>query len=178
EDGLTRNYWRHCRSLLAARIMIRLTVPSLEEDDLKAVYEVIASGFLVQGVHVGAFEKSVAKYVGAQHAIAVSNCTAALHLALLALDTRPGDMVIVPAYSFIATANVVELCGAEPVFVDIQADTFNMDPTCLESVLTRLMSAKDTAARVKAVMPIPAFLQMAEMPARGDAAARYRLPAI
>ena len=77
--------------------MIRLTVPSLEEDDLKAVYEVIASGFLVQGAHVGAFEKSVAKYVGAQHAIAVSNCTAALHLALLALDTRPGDMVIVPS---------------------------------------------------------------------------------
>ena len=158
--------------------MIRLTVPSLEEDDLKAVYEVIASGFLVQGVHVGAFEKSVAKYVGAQHAIAVSNCTAALHLALLALDTRPGDMVIVPAYSFIATANVVELCGAEPVFVDIQADTFNMDPNCLESVLKRLMSAKETAGRVKAIMPVHTFGQMADMPAIGELAARYGLPVI
>jgi dTDP-4-amino-4,6-dideoxygalactose transaminase len=158
--------------------MIRLTVPSLEEDDLKAVYEVIASGFLVQGTQVAAFEKAVAKYAGVEYAVAVSSCTAALHLALLALDTRPGDMVIVPAYSFIATANVVELCGAEPVFVDIQADTFNMDPNCLESVLKRLMSAKETAGRVKAVMPVHAFGQMADMPAIGELAKRYNLPVV
>jgi perosamine synthetase len=72
----------------------------------------------------------------------------------------------------------VELCGAEPVFVDIQADTFNMDPYCLESVLKRLMSAKETAGRVKAVMPVHAFGQMADMAAIGELAARYNLPVI
>ena len=77
---------------------------------------------------MAAFEEALAYYVGVKHAIAVSNCTAALHLALLALDVRPGDLVIVTTYSWIATANVIELCGASPVFVDIRADTFNMDP--------------------------------------------------
>ena len=92
-----------------------------------------------------------------RHAVAVSNGTAALHLALLALDVRPGDLVPVTAYSWIATANVIELCGAQPVFVDIEPDTFNMDPTALEAVLKRLTANKETAGRVKAILPIHAF---------------------
>ena len=158
--------------------MIRLTVPSLDQDDLSAVHEVLALGFLVQGKHVAAFERTIAKYVGSEHAVAVSSCTAALHLALLALDTRPGDLVIVPAYSFIATANVVELCGAQPIFVDIEQDTFNMDPSGLESVLRRLMPAKTTACKAKAIMPVHTFGQMADMSAIGPLAARYGLPVI
>ena len=134
--------------------MIRLTIPSIEEDDLQAVREVIASGYLVQGQRVAAFEQAVADYVGTQYAVAVSNCTAALHLALLALDVRPGDLVLVTAYSWVATANVIELCGAQPVFVDIQPDTFNMEPQALEAVLLRLMSVTDTARRVLAVLPV------------------------
>lgn len=158
--------------------MIRLTIPSIEEDDLRAVCEALASGYLIQGKRVAAFEQAVADYVGIKYAVAVTNCTAALHLALLALDTRPGDMVIVTAYSFIATANVIELCGAQPVFVDIQPDTFNLDPNCLEEVLKRLMAARETSRRVKAVLPAHTFGQMADMTAITQLGSRYELPVI
>ncbi len=158
--------------------MIRLAAPSIEDDDLEAVREALASGFLVQGPRVAAFEQAVANYVGTQHAIAVSNCTAALHLALLALDVRPGDLVVTTAYSWVATANVIELCGAQPVFVDIQPDTFNIDPACLEIVLKRMMATADTARRVKAILPVHAFGQMADMPAIMELADHYHLPVI
>ena len=158
--------------------MIRLNIPSIEEDDLYAVREVIASGYLVQGQRVAAFEQTVADYVGTQYAVAVSNCTAALHLALLALDVHPGDLVLVTAYSWVATANVIELCGAQPVFVDIKPDTFNMNPEALEAILTRLMSVSDTARRVRAILPVHSFGQMAEMPAIMELAGRYELPVV
>ncbi|MGE5256419.1 MAG: DegT/DnrJ/EryC1/StrS family aminotransferase, partial [Hyphomicrobiales bacterium] len=158
--------------------MIRLTIPSIEDDDLKAVQEVLASGFLVQGPRVAAFEKQVAERAGTDFAVAVSNCTAALHLSLLALDIRPGDMVVVTAYSWVATANVIELCGAQPVFVDIQPDTFNMDPAVLESVLKRLMGNRETGRRVKAILPVHAFGLMADMTAIMAIANQYQLPVI
>src|SRR5262245_21259667 len=107
-------------------MMIRLTIPSIHEEDLQAVSEVLATGYLVQGKWVAAFEEAVASYVGTEFAVVVSNCTAALHLALLALDVHPGDIVLVTTYSWVATANVIELCGVQPVFVDIQPDTFNL----------------------------------------------------
>ena len=129
--------------------MIRLTIPSIAAEDLQAVREALASGHLVQGTHVAAFEQIVAKYVGCQYAVAVSSGTAALHLALLALDIGPGDIVLVTAYSWPSTANVIELCGAQPVFVDIQPDSFNMDPACLKRILQRLMAVSATAKRVK-----------------------------
>lgn len=158
--------------------MIRLTIPSIDDDDLSAVHETVASGYLVQGPKVAAFEQAVAKTVGVKHAVAVSNGTAALHLALLALDLRPGDLVLVTAYSFVATANVIELCGAQPVFVDIRSDTFNMDPDSLEIILTRLMVTPGTAARVKAILPVHTFGQMADMPAILALGNRYGLPVI
>ncbi|MEP7198397.1 MAG: aminotransferase class I/II-fold pyridoxal phosphate-dependent enzyme, partial [Chloroflexota bacterium] len=130
--------------------MIRLTIPSIEDDDLQAVSEVLASGYLVQGPRVAAFEQRVAAHVGTKYAVAVSNCTAALHLSLLALDVRAGDLVLVAAYSFPATANVVELCGAQPIFVDIEPDTFNLNPNALEHTLKRLIASAGTAQRVRA----------------------------
>lgn len=157
---------------------IRLTIPSIEQDDLDAVKEVLETGYLVQGPRVAAFEEAIAGYVGIRYAVAVSNCTAALHLALLALNVRAGDLVVVTAYSWIATANVIELCGAQPVFVDIDPDTFNMSPPALASVLERLMSNPDTARRVKAVLPVHTFGQMADMPAILQLAERYNLPVI
>jgi perosamine synthetase len=158
--------------------VIRLTIPSIAEDDLQAVREVLASGYLVQGLHVAAFEQAAAKYTGCQYAVAVSNGTAALHLALLALDVHPGDIVLVTAYSWLSTANVIELCGAQPVFVDIQPDTFNIDPICLKRVLRRLMAVYATAKRVKAVLPVHTFGQMANMPAILDLANRYTVPVV
>jgi len=139
---------------------------------------VLASGFLVQGQHVAAFEQAVAQHVGTRSAIAVSNCTAALHLSLLALDVRPGDIVVVTAYSWPATANVIELYGARPVFADIQPDTFNIDPNRLEETLERLMANAHTARRVKAVLPVHTFGQMANMPAILELAGRYGLPVV
>jgi dTDP-4-amino-4,6-dideoxygalactose transaminase len=158
--------------------MIRLTIPSIEEDDLQAAREALASGFLVQGVRVAEFEKSIASYVGVKHVIAVSNCTAALHLALLSLDVRPGDLVLVTTYSWLATANVIELCGAQPVFVDIQPDTFNMDPGLLAKTLGRLMATAETARRVKAILPVHTFGQMADMTAITKIAGQYGVPVI
>ena len=158
--------------------MIRLTIPSIEEDDIQSVSEVLRSGYLVQGSKVKAFEEKVADYVGTRYAVAVSNCTAALHLALLALDVKPGDLVVVTAYSWISTANVIELCGASPVFVDIQPDTFNLDPACLAVTLSKLMADSETAKRVKAILPVHTFGQMANMPAILEIASQYGLPVV
>src|SRR5579885_2397115 len=150
--------------------MIRLTIPSIEQEDLEAVREVVASGYLVQAGRVEAFERSVAAYVGTAHAVAVANCTAALHLSLLALDIRPGDRVAVPTYSWPATANVVALCGAEPVFIDISPDTYGMDPGALEDALRR--------KAVKAILPVHAFGGMADVNAIGQIATRAGVPVI
>lgn len=158
--------------------MIRLTIPSIDEEDLRAVREVLASGHLVQGSQVAAFEALLAERAGTGFAVAVSNCTAALHLSLLALGVQAGDLVIVTAYSWVATANVIELCGAHPVFVDIRPDTFNMDPSVLESVLKRLMGNRETARRVKAILPVHAFGLMAGMTEIMDLADRYGIPVV
>ena len=144
---------------------IRLAIPSIEEDDLAAVREVLVSGFLVQGARVAAFERAVAEHVGSAHAVAVSNCTAALYLSLVALGVQAGDKVAVASYSWPATANVIALVGAEPVFVDIERETFNIDPNLLAAVLRR--------ERVKAVLPVHTFGGMANMPAIMELAARH-----
>lgn len=149
---------------------IRLAIPSIEEDDLAAVREVLASGFLVQGAKVAAFERAVAGYVGTEHAVAVSNCTAALYLSLLALDIKLGDKVAVASYSWPATANVIALVGAEPVFVDIDRDTFNIDPAALADILHR--------ERIKAVLPVHAFGGMADMPAILEVASQHGVPVV
>ncbi len=158
--------------------MIRLTIPSIEEDDLQAVREVLATGYLVQGVHVKAFEEKIAAYTGTKYAIAVSNCTAALHLALLALNIGPGDLVIVTSYSWIATANVIELCGAQPIFVDIDPGTFNMNADILQEALKKLMSVSAIGKRVKAILPVHTFGLMADITAILKIAHTYNLPVI
>lgn len=115
--------------------MIPITKTVLGEEEAKAAREAILSGWVTQGPRVKAFEEAFAKYVGARHACAVSSCTTALHLALLAVGVKPGDVVITVSHSFIATANAVRYCGAEPVFVDINPETFNMDPDDLQQFL-------------------------------------------
>ena len=107
---------------------IPLASPDLRKEDIDKLVAVLNSGKLVQGEHVAAFEKSLEQYLGVKYCIAVSSGTASLHLILVALGIGKGDEVIVPAFSYIATANVVELVGAKPIFVDIQINTFNIDP--------------------------------------------------
>ncbi len=116
--------------------MIPITKPLTGEAEAEAARRPILSGWLTQGPEVAAFETEFAAYVGAPHACAVANCTTALHLALLAVGTRPGDEVITVSHSFIATANAIRYCGAVPVFVDIEPDTLNIDAALIERAIS------------------------------------------
>jgi dTDP-4-amino-4,6-dideoxygalactose transaminase len=114
---------------------IRLAWPDVGADEARAVKEVLESGFLTMGPKVAEFEAEVARVCGVAHAVAVSSGTAALHLALLALGIGPGDEVVVPAYTFPATANVVGLAGARPRLVDVDPRTMNLDVTKVADAL-------------------------------------------
>ena len=127
---------------------IPLMVPDIRQQDIDAVVEVLRSGMLVQGRKVEELEKTFAEYIGVRHAIAVSSGTASLHLALIALGIKKGDEVIVPAFSFMATANVVELVGAIPIFVDIEIETFNINTKLIENAISE---------RTKAIIPVHEF---------------------
>jgi perosamine synthetase len=115
---------------------IPVAKPWIDELEVEAVSRPLLSGWVTQGPEVAAFEREFADYVGAKHACAVSSCTTALHLALLAVGVQPGDEIITVSHSFIATANSIRYCGAIPVFVDIQPGTFNMDPALIEDAIT------------------------------------------
>src|SRR3989449_10941638 len=116
---------------------IPIAKPWLDDLEAEAAARVILSGWITQGPEVAAFEREFAAYVGAKHACAVSNCTTALHLALLAVGVRPGDEVITVSHSFIATANVIAYCGATPVFIDIDPATYNIDPSQIAAAVTQ-----------------------------------------
>lgn len=110
--------------------------PWIGEEEERAVAAILRSGWISQGPQVAEFEAKFAEYVGAPHAVAVSSCTTALHLALLAAGVKPGDEVICPSFSFIATANAIVYSGAIPIFVDVDPTTYNIDPNFVEDALT------------------------------------------
>lgn len=127
---------------------IPLAKPNILEKDILLVNDVLRSGMLVQGKYVTELEKSFVQFTGSKFASAVSNGTATLHLALKTLGIKEGDEVIVPAFSYMATANVVELVGAKPVFVDIDINTFNIDVSKIED---------NISPRTKAIIPVHEF---------------------
>ncbi|WP_034088284.1 DegT/DnrJ/EryC1/StrS family aminotransferase [Streptacidiphilus albus] len=113
---------------------IPVMLPWLGEAEAEAAAEAVRSGWVAQGPRVAAFERAFAERVGAEHAVAVSSCTTALHLALVALGLGPGDEVVVPSLSFIATANAVRYTGAEPVFADVELSTGNLTRATVDAV--------------------------------------------
>jgi len=132
---------------------------TIEDDDIAAVVEALRADFLTTGPRVEAFETAFAETVGARHAVACANGTAALHLAMLALDVQPGEAVIAPSITFLATANCARYVGAEVVFADVDADSGLMTPDTLAEALTRV-----GGRRLRAVLPVHLRGDVADLP--------------
>ena len=133
---------------------------SIREEIDEAVQRVMASGIYILGPEVQAFEKQAASYLGVEHAVGVANGTDAIWLALKALDVGPGDVVITTPFTFFATAGAIVNVGAKPVFVDIQENSFNIDPTKTQALLE---SNSDIRARAKAILPVHLYGLPADM---------------
>jgi dTDP-4-amino-4,6-dideoxygalactose transaminase len=149
--------------------MIRLAKPEITETAIQGVSEILRSGNLIQGPHVTQFESALQEYLGIRQAIATSSGTAALHLALMALGITHGHEVICPAFTFPATANVIENVGAKPILVDISLADYCMDVSLLASCITE---------RTQAIMIVHEFGQAADMSGIFDAARERDIPII
>jgi dTDP-4-amino-4,6-dideoxygalactose transaminase len=135
---------------------IQISIPDTGEEEWQACREPLMSGWLTQGPQVSAFEKAFAQRHQVPHALATTNCTTGLHLILAAMGIGPGDEVIVPAFTWVATANVVVYCGATPVFCDVDPDSYNLDPEDL---------ARRVTERTRAVIVVHLFGLCADMDA-------------
>lgn len=149
-----------------ATMAIPLTKVTLGEEEERAITEVLRSGWLVQGARVAAFEQRVADYCGSRHAVATTNCTTALQLALHQLDLQRGDEVIVPSFTFVASINAILHTGATPRIVDVEPDTWNIDPQSVAAALNR---------NTRAIMPVDQFGLAADLHAIHEVASRHHL---
>ena len=152
-----------------AKMNIPIARTSLLEAEIQSVLEPLRSGWLVQGPKVREFEEKWSAFTGAEHSIAVTSCTTALHLSLAALGFRPGDEAIVPAFTWISTANVIEHLGGKVVFCDIDLATFNLDVSKLEKLVT---------PKTKAILPVHLFGLSADMSAVSAFAAKHKLSVV
>jgi perosamine synthetase len=149
--------------------MIPITRLSVGQDEAKAAAEAVMSGWLTVGKRGESFEQAIAQYVGAEHAVTVNSCTTALHLALIAAGVKPGDEVICPSYSFIASANSILYAGATPRFVDIDPRTYNMDPGLIETAIS---------AKTRAILPVSQIGLGADIPRILAIARRHNLKVV
>ncbi|MBI4917333.1 MAG: DegT/DnrJ/EryC1/StrS family aminotransferase [Acidobacteria bacterium] len=155
---------------MATRRFIPVAAPTMVGREREYVLDCVDATWVSSiGSYIEAFERGFAGYCGATHGLACCNGTAALHLALLAAGISAGDEVIVPAMTFVATANAVRYCGAEPVFVDSESDTWNLDPEAVERAVT---------PRTRAIVAVHLFGNPAEMDALDAIARRHRLTLI
>ena len=148
---------------------IPITQVLLDDAEMAAIVEPLRTGWIVQGPFVAEFEQKFARFTHTSHAMATTSCTTAMHVALAAAGIRPGDEVIVPAFTWVATANVVEYLGAKPVFCDVDLDTFNIDVGQAASLVT---------SRTRAIMPVHLFGLSADMQPIMELAARHHLKVI
>lgn len=148
---------------------MRLTTPAFDEAEIASLRDCLASGWVTQGPLTERFEQLVSERHRARFAFATTSCTAALHLAMMALDIGPGDEVIVPAFTWVTTAHSAEYVGARPVFVDVARDTYNIDPALIEAAIT---------PRTRAVVAVHLFGLAAPMTEILDIARDHRLAVI
>src|SRR3989344_1723866 len=146
-----------------------LAKATIDPEELKAVEEVLRSGWLTTGAKVKEFEENMQQYLSIKKAIGLTSCTAGLHIALAALGIGPGDEVIVPAYTFVATAHVVEWLGAKSVLVDVEKDTFNIDSVAIEKAIT---------PKTKAIIPVHYAGHACDLGVILQIAKKYNLPVI
>src|SRR5215470_2286402 len=149
--------------------MIPVGRPWMDEQEAAAARRAILSGWVTQGPEVAAFEREFAVAVGATHACAVSSCTTALHVALVALGVGGGDEVVTVSHSFIANANAIRYCGATPVFVDVDLATFNVDPALVEAAI---------GPKTKALLAVHQLGMPCDVSALTSIAGRHKLPLI
>jgi perosamine synthetase len=142
------------QTTIPGAMKVPITRPALGSDEAGALAEPLATGWIVQGPKVREFERVFCDLARAPHALATTSCTTALHLALSVLGVGAGDEVVVPSFTYVASANVVEQCGANTVFVDVDGSTFNVDPAALEAALS---------PRTRAIMVVHLFGLLADM---------------
>lgn len=146
---------------------ISVAQPKLAGNEKKYVLDCLDTNWISSnGKYIAAFEESFARFAGVRHAVATNNGTTALHLALVVLGLQPGDEVIIPTVTYIATANAVRYCGATPVLVDVCADTMNIDPAAIEAKIT---------PRTRGIIPVHLYGHPAEMDAINQVAGRHGL---
>jgi perosamine synthetase len=150
----------------ARALKVPIAKPLLGAEELEAVQEPLRTGWVVQGPYVGRFEERFAAYTGAGHAVATTSCTTALHLAVAILGLKPGDEVIVPAFTWVSTANVVEYMGATPRFCDVDLDTFNIDVEQIDALI---------GPNTVGIIPVHLFGLCADMDAVNAVARRHGL---
>jgi dTDP-4-amino-4,6-dideoxygalactose transaminase len=144
--------------------MIPAAKPIIGDEEREAVDRVLRSGMLAQGPEVAAFEEEFSVHVGGRHCVAMNSGTSALHLGFIAAGIKPGDEVIVPSFSFAATANSVALAGATPIFADIDPRTFNLDPDHVETLITK---------KTTAIMPVHLYGHIAAMDRFDEISSKY-----
>jgi len=153
--------------------MIPINLPKISKEEVQAVVKVLRSGLLTSGLGAGPmvskFEKDFASFVGAKHAVAVNTGTAALHSAVMASGIKYGDEVILPSFTFVATAEAVVLAGGKPVFTDIDPETYNLSPSAVEKSLTK---------KTKAILPVDLYGFSADMKPLKEIAAKHGLALI
>ena len=146
--------------------MIPAAKPLVGDEERAAVDRVLRSGMMAQGPEVAAFEEEFSKYVGGRKCVAVNSGTSGLHMALVAAGIKAGDEVIVPSFTFAATANSVALTGATPIFVDIDPKTFNIDPAAIEAAIT---------PRTKGIQPVHLYGLPAQMDVINEIACKHNI---
>jgi dTDP-4-amino-4,6-dideoxygalactose transaminase len=152
--------------------------PLIAREEIAQLVEAVESGWLTTGPKTLEFETAIARYVGSQFAVGVNSCTAAMHLALVAMGIGPGDVVITSPITFPATANVIEHCGARPVFIDVEPATLLLDVAGLEGFLAAPERKGIDADRIKAVIPVHLAGQPCDMDVIFALAAQYGLAVI